>query len=221
MGTYDEVLAVLRSKYNWPIDATPSPGPVAEALETMTPEVVASCLDSSCRSSDAPPYGYPGTSYEWARYSRYVADGKYRVLNTSQALGLQPPDPPLDKVDEAKTASEWWHAQANNRTRLGFKLWDPDDADSLAWHEKLFAAAANVPPEWAIGTDPMIYQLACREGYIQPGMAGFHAAYASQTPRYADVRGLAAQQWLDNLRAADRKMPRPWTPTKSDAKVPA
>lgn len=221
MGKYDEVISILRSEmYGWPVGISPSPPATEKQLQTDAPAIVAQALESFCHTYTTPPYGYPGSAYEWARYALFNEGVEYWDENTQIALGQIVPVP-LDKVNEAKTVSEWWNAQDHNRNRLGFKLWDENDADSVAWHEKLFAAALVVPPEWTVGTDPMIYQLACREGYIQPGVAGFGAAYASQTPRYADVRGLTAQQWLDNLRAMDDGTPLPWAPIKPNAKVPA
>lgn len=216
MGTYDEVLKIL----NWPAGVAPAPNATAQGLLTMDAATVADKIEASCYGIEA-PYGYPGTDYEWTRYAKYNEGVKFWELTTAQALGIQPVDPPLDKVEEAKTVSEWWNAQDHNRNRLGFKLWNVNDEASVAQHEKQFAAALTVPPEWATGTDPVIYQLACREGYLKPKESGFHAVYTAQTPRFADVRGLSAQQWLDNLRAADRGQPRPWNPVKPANPVPA
>ena len=47
---YDEVVKVLRSEYNWPLDCAPAPKAVAKALETETPGDVASALDAWCWS---------------------------------------------------------------------------------------------------------------------------------------------------------------------------
>lgn len=215
----DEVNQILRDEYGWPVGVSPAPNATAVALQTRDAEAAARTVDDFCHTYQEPPYGYPGSAYEWARFALFCENVEYWELNTQIAFG-QTTEPPLDKTEEAKTVSEWWNAQDHRRSRLGFLLWDADDADSVAWHEHLFACALTVPPEWTTGTDPVIYQLACREGYIQPGVAGFGAAYASQTPRYADVVGLTAQQWLDNLRAADRGMPRPWNPTKPANQVP-
>ena len=216
----EQVNEILQNTYGWPVDCAPAPNATATALETMTDQVVADKMEAYCRAFTQAPYGYPGTAYEWARFAYFNEGVEYWELNTQIALGLTV-ETPVPTVPEAKTVSEWWNQQDHNWTRKGDnKLWDENDADSVAWHEKLFAAALTVPPEWTVGTDPVIYQLACREGYIQPGMSGFHAAYASQTPRYADVMGLTAQQYLDNLRAADRGMPRPWPPKTSQNPVP-
>lgn len=214
MGTYDEVIEILRSDmYDWPLGISPEPAATETALATMAPTVIAQMLENYCHSYTTPPYGYPGSAYEWARYAYFNEGCHFWGMNTLVALGLAT-DPPLDKVDEAKTVSEWYNAQDHGRTRLGFLLWDENDANSVAWHKHLFTCARHVPPEWAAGTDPMVYVLACREGYIQPGIAGFGAAYASQMPRYADVRGLTAQQWLENLRETDHGKPWPWPPQK-------
>jgi len=209
---YGEVVQILRDEYFWPVGVSPAPGAVATALATQTPEQVASVLERFCRGwaeNNEPPYGYPVSgpqgAYEWYRY-RCFSDGKeYAELDSSIALGLQH-ELPEDRIREAKSVSEWIENMEMGRDRLGYKAIDI----TSEWWAMRKAKAAQVPLEWSMAGAGLIYQLAVLSGTIQVGLTGFAVAYASTSPRLAEVRGLDAQMWLDNCRADDVHKPRPW-----------
>lgn len=234
MGTYQEVVDLLRGEYGWTDLEAPAPAPVELELQNSDADGVAIRLDDWCWSQaekSAPPPGIEvwgdNPEYKYIRYSNFCEGVKYWELNTSIALGQQV-EVPVDKQPEARTVSEWWNNQEHNLSRLGYKLIDENDPASVDDKNKRWAAAERVPAEWSSETDPDIYRLAVREGLIKVGQTGFHSLYSASTPASInDVRGLTAQKWLDNLRALDvgygrdPKYPLPWAPTKPASKVPA
>lgn len=211
MGTYDEVLAVLRTERDWSEFCSPAPDPVALALETDSAETVASKLDSAVWATVAA--GLPWNvkqedGYEWACRQSFQTGQKYWDLNTSIALGQQV-EQPVDSIGKAASPTDWWSHQEMLRNRLGEKLCAQDEFDRRAKY------VASVPIEWTEWNGgAQIYQLAVREGYMPVGAAGFDPAYLTTNPRLKDVRGLSATQWMENLDANDQHKPLPWAPTK-------
>lgn len=202
MGTYEEVNEILWTEYGWTSVGDieqPDAGYVDEALLTRTPVDVASSLDSAVRQkseSDTPPPGIevwgPDGMYLYTRHARYSGSNHYRALDTAQDLGLQPLDPPVPSIGQARTVTEWWDHQGRLCNRLGEPLCD----------EATFAArnarANAVPLEWlGPNLDVMVYKLLCRES--DPGPAAVKSYY-----------GLSAQQVLDNA-----WVPGTWLPTKA------
>lgn len=224
MTPYEYVLDILRSVYLWTVNEAPHPDPTNTALQSATPEQVAARLDGWVRAKAAnmtAPWGYPVQGSEGAylhlRY-RTFNGGEMWARKTDVALGGKDDVSP-DTIGEAKTAAQWWdHLQAG-RNRLGFKLLNFEDPDGAAEWERRKIAAANVPLEWADAA--MIYQLAVLNGDYPVGLTGFHVAYAQKTPRDpASVRGLSADEYLQNMRATDRGMTLPWPIRRPSAKVP-
>lgn len=205
---YDDVVKILRDQYGWPTSVVaPAPNATATALESSSDETVASTLDSYCEAGSAnlqPPYGYPGSSYEWFRYEHFAIQREYWELNTQIALGLtQETWKPLS--NPAKSTMEWYDLQDKNINRKGDQhLCAPEE-----WQIRLEHAAA-VPIEWTRAGCGEIWQLAVREGYIPSGLSGFVAAYAQSTPSLDEVRNLDAQMYLDNLRCRDVGKPPKW-----------
>lgn len=202
--SYNTVLTLLREQYNWPAGVSPAPGPVNVALERYKPSEIASMLEQYCQNVGPAPWGYPGRAIEWARYRLFNDGVEYWDLNTAIALGQQT-EIQVERFRDAVSVSEWLDNLDKGYNRLGFKD-DPSDKE----REARAAKAAQVPLEWSMAGAGLIYQLAVLSGTIQTGMTGFHVAYASTSPTLAEVRGLDAQQWLDNLRCDDRKKPRKW-----------
>jgi hypothetical protein len=210
METYDDVLLTLRETYEWPLDVSPAPDPVQVELDKeATPSDIAMTLDNYVVNSAAqfaPPYGYPGTSYEYQRYRLFCTGKEYWDLNTKLALGqtVEIPVPMLGY--NSRSVTEWHDNQAHNVNRKGDgKLLD--DEAALAARR---AHAANVPLEWAQANKNDIWELAVVEGYIPTGVDGFEAAYAQTSPSLDSVLFLSAQQWLTNLTCDDKGKPSKW-----------
>lgn len=213
-----EVTNILHDRYGWVSTGDveqPDEGVVEEALQTLAPRSIAEALDTAVRAtseaSTAPAgievWGRDG-AYLYTRHRIYSGSNHMRATDTAQALGLQPPDPPVDTIGEARTVSQWWEHQERLRNRLGEPLCD------AATFAARSATASRPPLEWlGKGMDPLIWQLLVREGF--PPVS---------TTAYI---GLSAQQALDNLRAIDggygrdAAHPLPWPPVKPASKVPA
>ncbi len=197
----NEVNEILWNEFGWVAVGDvemPDAGYVEEALLTRTPVDVAATLDASVRAtseSTTPPPGIevwgPDGAYLYTRHAVYSGSNHYRALDTAQALSLQPLDPPVPTIGQARTVSEWWDHQGRLFNRLGEPLCG---ADTFAARE---ARANAVPLEWlAPNLDVMGYKLLCRES--DPGPGPVKSYY-----------GLSAQQILDNMWT-----PGTWLPTK-------
>lgn len=206
MTPYEQVVAILRRPENdWSVLEAPAPDATNLALQTMTPEEVATMLEEFLNAqagTTLPPYGAIESNTTIVRRRLFTEGVKFWELNTAQALGSQPLDPPVDTIGEAKTVADWWGHQEILRNRLGEKLCSADE------FARRNAAADNVPLDWiAKDMDPLIFQLMTREGFPAPSIAS--------------ARGLTASMWLDNMRCVDRTAPLAWMPTKSTNRVPA
>ena len=212
MGTVDEVTTVLRDLYDWTEFCSPAPEATALALETMAVDSVAAQLAAFvwAKVEAGVPWNVPdGDEYEWACRQTFTTNQKYWELNTAQALGQQPLDPPVDTIGKAQSPTQWWAAQDMLRNRLGEKLCSQEEFDRCAKY------VANVPIEWMEWNGgALIYQLAVREGYMPVGAAGFDPAYLQTFPKLSDVRGLSATKWMQNLDATDQGKPWPWPPER-------
>lgn len=208
---YQTVVSILRSEYNWPTDCAPAPEATAKALETSLPSDVAESLDgwvdNVVYGSD-PPYGIVGN----AAYRRWVIHRTFAIgremweISTAVALGLAV-DPPLDKIAEARSVSEWLRNQSLRRSRLGYLLVDytPEGDAEMARRQ---AKAQDVPLEWS--EHATIWALAVVDGMIPVTLDALSAAYAASTPSLDSVRKLDAQMWMDVLRCDDKGKPRKW-----------
>lgn len=210
--SYDAVVSILRSR-DWPEGTAPAPGPVATALQSQTPEQVADALEGwidNVVDSTEPPHGISGWGafHRWVCHRVFSAGREYWEYNTAIALG-QVVEPPVDRVPEAQSADEWHRNHSNGRNRLGYRLLDdtPEGAAELARRQ---ARAADVPRAWRVAGRADIWSLAVMEGMQKAPLDGFSAAYAANSPSLDSVRFLDADQWLSNLRADDRRKPRPW-----------
>lgn len=208
---YQNVLDILHASYSWPADCAPAPDATAKALETQTPEEVAAALNewvNVAMDSGEPPYGlgWGGPYYRWVIHRTFAVGREMWEVSTAVALGLAV-DPPLDKIAEARSVSEWLRNQSLRRSRLGYLLVDytPEGDAEMARRQ---AKAQDVPLEWR--EHATIWALAVVDGMIPVALDALSAAYAASTPSLASIRGLDAQQWLDNLRADDKGKPRPW-----------
>ena len=207
--SYDIVVEALKTKLDWPTTVVaPAPNATQAALDAgQLPEDVARRLDTYCYDRAAqfqPPYGYPGTAYEYFRYENFSIGREYWELNTQIALGQTVETwQPLAKA--AQSTMEWYELQNRNINRLG----DQHLCDPSEWPSRLEHAAA-VPIEWTRAGCGEIWQLCVREGYIPTGLSGFVAAYTQSTPSLDEVRGFDAQMYLDNLRCRDTRKPVKW-----------
>lgn len=202
MDKYDEVLAILES-LGWLPDEMPDADQVAWALDTATPEEVATKLQGYLvsKSDGTPPY-YGELEPHITIVRRKTFGGHFRRMFAAIALGQSPDEAPVDTVGEAKTVEEWQDRLILYRNRLGER--NGDEAE----YARRLAAARIVPPEWQISEETArLYQLLVWEGY--------------NLPPVASVRGLSRQEHLDNLRCADRGWPPAWSVKRPSSKVPA
>lgn len=190
---------ILWTEYGWVATGDvemPDAGYVEQSA--MTPETCAATLDNAVRSisqTKTPPPNIevwgPDGAYLYTRHAVYSGSNHYRALDTAQALGLQPLDPPVPTIGPARTVSEWWDHQNRLCNRLGEPLCD---ANTFAARN---ARANKIPLEWlGRNVDVMAYKLLCRES--DPGPEPIKNYY-----------GLDAQQVLDNA-----WKPGTWLPTK-------
>lgn len=208
---YSSVLSLLHSTYGWPADCAPDESAVEEALAAgQTPEQVAAALESALVAGAAQIgtfYGQTEDTKTILRRRLYGQAAHFNGTDTRVALGLIH-ELPVDTIGAAQSPSQWWEWQDRLRNRLGEKLCDADE------FARRMRYAAVVPMEWrGPGVDPLIYQLAVREGYLPVGMERFDPAYLQSVPKLSEVRGLDATQWLQNLQAHDKGRPWPWRPT--------
>lgn len=209
MGTYDEVCKILREDGDWTVLEAPHEDAVNLALATQTPKEVATAVYNYLYSAAAnmvPPYGAQESNFDILRRRLFTIGCKYWALNTSIALGQQV-EIPVPSEGPAQSPTDWWNRQERLVNRGGEALCSAEEfARRNAW-------ADVVPIEWTSrDMDPVIYQLAVREGLLPVGMEKFDPAYLQSTPRLKDVRGLSAYQWMEQLRAADLGRPMPWLP---------
>jgi hypothetical protein len=209
MTKYEEVCNLLWTEKDWPRGTTPAPVATGVALETQTPAAVAETLDEyvwKILDQSERPTDFK-TDAAWKRQLVHQAFGEggkeFWEYGTALALG-QISEPPLDKIAEAKSVSEWLRNHSLRRDRLGFVLLDhtPEGDVEMARRE---AKAADVPIEWVSAGKALHWRLAVMEGMIPVTLDGFSAVYAAKNPTFRDIRNLSAQDWLDNLRAARRQ----------------
>ena len=209
MTKYEEVCNILWTEKDWPRGTTPAPVATGVALETEPPAAVADRLESYLLNAvynSERPVDFPNNA-AWKRQLAHQSFGEggkeFWEYSTALALG-QIVEPPLDKIAEARSVSEWLKNQSLRRNRLGLPLLDrtPQGDAEMARRE---AKAADVPIEWTFAGKALHWRLAVIEGYIPVPLDGFSAVYASKNPRFDDIRNWDAQQWLDNLRAAHKQ----------------
>lgn len=206
--SYDKVINILRATFEWSEFCAPAPNATEVQLQTDSPNAVAETLNRYVFATVAAGIPWdvkPEDGYEWACRQSFAINQKYWELNSQIALG-QTHELPVDTIGEAGNPTIWWDYQNKLRNRLGEKLCSQEEFD----RRRLFAA--NVPVEWTRGTDPVIWQLAVREGYMPVGMEGFDPAYLQTNPKLKDVRGLTALQWLQNLQGMSHYNKPMWKP---------
>lgn len=210
MTKYQEVVSILRSKFSWPENCAPAPEATARELEAKTPEQVAEYLDNWVNDityTTEPPHGVPDFE-KWIIHRTFSIGREFWEYGTALAFG-QIVEPPVDKISPAQSVSEWLRNQSLRRNRLGYVLLDPTPEGEAEFARRR-AKASDVPLEWAAAGKALIWELAVMEGMIPAPLDNLSAAYAVKTPSLDSVRALDAQQWLDNLRADDKRKPRPW-----------
>lgn len=211
---YQTVVDILRGPdHEWPLDCAPAPKATERELATRPPDEVAYDLNEwVTRRADEMRGQAHIDSYATARrlvlHAHFAVGMKYWELETQKALGYVV-DPPVDKIAEARSISEWLRNQALGRSRHGTLLVD-DTPEGNAEMARRQAKAKDVPLEWATEGKGLIWSLAVIEGLIPTTIDALSAAYAQSTPSLASVRFLSPQQWLDNMRADDERRPRPW-----------
>lgn len=194
MTPYEEVLQILHTERGWAADAQPEQTYTEQALaDGMSIDEVVNRFDATVNAAFGSGF-YPTkwqASYSLWRGREFVA------LDTAIILGLQPPDPPVDKIAEAETLTEWYANLEQGRNRNG------ERNGTLEAYAERKARGYNVPEEWQATPEmAKLYQLLVWEGY--------------NLPPVREVRGLDRQQWLDNLRAVEAGMgrdvqhPLPW-----------
>lgn len=205
--SYDTVNEILHTIYGWTETTAPEPAATNAQLAVDSPETCAEKLDAAVRAVVAAgiPWNVkPEDGYEWACRQKFTENQKYWSYNTQLAFG-QIVEKPVDTIGAAQSASQWWNHQDMLRNRLGELLCEQSEFDRRRAYVNI------VPLEWSTWAGgPLIYQLAVREGMLPVGMAMFDPAYLQSNPKLAEVRGLDATQFLQNLQADSARKPRPW-----------
>ncbi len=214
MSKVDEVTQILRDEYDFTILEAPAPDPVN--AEPRRADEIAKTIGNYVwdkASKMVSPYGAQESNGDIVRRRLFTIDCKFWSLNTSIALGHQV-EIKVPSEGPAQSPTDWWNRQERLVNRIGEALCAADE------FARRNAYASVVPIEWTSrDMDPVIYQLAVREGYLPVGMEKFDPAYLQSTPRLKDVRGLSAYQWMENLRASDLGKPWPWLNGKANPAV--
>lgn len=209
----ENVTFILRDVFRWPAGVSPAPKSTEKALETKSDQEVAEILENFCRNmamSNPKPWGFtnpdPGGAYTFYRYIYFCERKEFWEHDTSVALGLIT-ELPEDKVPEATTVTGWLNNMAHLRDQWGYKLCDQ------AEYDRRLAYSLVPPPEWVDAGAAKIFQLAVLRGSIDPsGTTGFSQIAGPNSPLLNDVRGLDAQQWMENEAAVKHGTTRPWEP---------
>lgn len=208
MTPYEELKNILWTEKDWPLDCAPAPEASAVELAKSTPADVAEKLDdwlwNAADNSERPP-DFPNDS-AWKRqltHQAFSIGKEFWEYGTALALGHFV-EPPLDKIAEARSVSEWLRNQSLNRSRLGFPLFG-NTPEGEAEYARRASKASDVPIEWAAAGKGLHWRLAVMEGMLPVTLDGFSAVYAAKNPSFDSIRNWDAQQWLDNLRAAHRQ----------------
>ena len=211
---YNDVLNLLTNVYDWGVcsSAKPDQSAVEQALAAgQTPDQAAASLSDFAGKMPYPPEGYPDQSVlgVWA-YRLFWSFGggcHFVALNTAQALGLQPLDPPTPTMPPVYSAED-----AIQAARAGWR-WDgqtrlpdrntPEGAATMAHRDAL---AQQLPSSWA-GIDPQLYWLLVEYGVIDTSPINFGSR---PDTHYLTLRGFNLQMWLDNQWAIHDRKPQPW-----------
>ena len=211
-----EVNEILRVEYGWPVGVSPEPSAVEEALaDRSTDQQVADRAENFCRNlavQNPKPWGFtnpdPEGAYTFYRYKWFKERKEFWKLDSRIALGLVA-EPPEDKVPEAQTVMQFLDNLSHLRDQWGYKLCDQEEYD------RRHAVAMLPPMEWVDAGAAKIYQLAVMRGSIDAsGTTGFSKVAGPNSPVLDDVRGLDAQQWMENEAAVKHGQPIPWLPIR-------
>ena len=213
---YDEVKEILRSVCDWLPTEAPAPDAVAQYAAdnpTLAAANIAAILDSYLDrfSSQAPPYGWTGTSKEYARHRMFTEGVEYWEYNTAIALGMIV-EPIVVQGRIAENVNEWWDNQEKNLNYIGYTLLDDTEAGNAEresrWNE---ATSLKFGDDWAFAGLTLVYQILTREGllkkWVPPGM------FPPSEYLGGDIRkfyGSTAQKVLDNLFASYHGKPPVW-----------
>lgn len=131
----------------------------------------------------------------------------YYVLNTAQALGLQPADPVFPTETPAyRTEDAVYLAKQGWRFDGQSQFIDMSNPDRVEEFQRREAFAAVLPPSWA-GVDPVLYWYLVVEGTVdsQPPDLGTRPDTNAK-----NWYGFSMQMWLDNQWAIKEGKPQPW-----------
>lgn len=177
---------ILWNEYGWSRLEAPEPFAVEKALETMTPERVASTLDAWCMGFSGQKGGY-----ERARWQAFNIGVKYWRLNTQVALGLVVEEVP-EHIAPARSIDEWHANMVLGYGRTGFKDGGACSREEYAQRVK---ACEVIPRAWE-GKE-IQYQTLVLSGGIPINLHGFEVAYY-QGARVDSVPA-DPNKWFENV----------------------
>lgn len=212
--SYSEVMMILDTDYEWNVcpSAKPDQPTVEEALAAgQTSETVAASLDAFAMNYPNPPAGYPDQTGDGIRqyklYWTFGGGSHYEVLNTAQALGLAPPDAPVEKMPPAYTAEDaielamaGWHYVGDSR------FIELNTEAGMAEFTRRSEFAKAQPPSWSkVGRDLYWYLVVTNR---LPSVTPPFGVRVSQSLK--GCIGMTLQMWLDNQWAGREMKPLPW-----------
>ncbi len=149
------------------------------------------------------PYSDPVDRVWWS----FGGGSHFVALNTAQALGLQPLDPPEPSMPPAYTAEDCIELAKQGWPYSGDSAFlDMSKPESLVEFARRDEFGKVVPPSWQ-ASDPKLYWYFVVSGRVvtQPVPFG-----VKQDERAASYHGFSLQQFLDNEWAVRQGKPKPW-----------
>ena len=199
MSDVQKVCAILSERPGW----REGQGQVDPLPVTAYAGSDESCASAIYSFAMAMPYADPVDRVWWS----FGGGSHFVTLNTYQALGMQPLDPPSPEMPAAYRAED-----AIELARQGWRFdgktqfIDMSKPDRVAEFKRREAFAENIPPTWK-GVDPVLYWYLVLEGTVnsQPPDLGWRPDANAR-----NWYGFTFQQYLDNGWAQKEGKPVPW-----------
>jgi hypothetical protein len=192
-------MQILVNEYDWDAcsSAAPDKGVVEEAIAAgQVDEDIAASLTTFALGYFDPPPGYTGDEWAYKLFYTFGGGCHFVELNTAQALGLQPQDPPVEKIQPSYTAEQAIEAAKQGWHYIGdAKLsFDPNTPEGMDEYELRDEFGKILPPSWQ-GVGPDLYWYLVVIGTIPRTFPPFGVF---QSPKPKELYGFNLQKWLDN-----------------------